>query len=121
MKNIFYLIYRVVEISKKDDIDHAILSIIILSTFLGINFLSLWGILYKLNIINSFFASIVPIIVVMGITIIVNLIYFLNNKKYMHIKNRIDSLSYSKKKGIFIKGSIYFLISFILFLIVLII
>jgi uncharacterized protein with PQ loop repeat len=115
IKSIFYLIQKIVTISKKDDLDSAILSIIIFSSFLGVNVLSIWGILYKLKIFNSFFNSAVPIIIIFGILIILNLILFIKDKRYLKIKNEMDNLQPKQKKKMIVKGTIYFIVSFILF------
>ena len=92
IKSILYLIQKIVTISKKDDVDSAILSIIIFSSFLGVNVFSIWGILYKFKIFSSFFNSAVPIIIIFGMLIILNLILFIKDKKYLKIKNEMDNL-----------------------------
>jgi len=47
--------------------------------------------------------------------IILNLILFIKDKKYLKIKNEMDNLQSKQKKTMLVKGTIYFIVSFILF------
>jgi len=114
-KSAFYIIQKVVSISRKDEIDSIILSIIIFSTVLGINILSIWGIVYKFNIIDTYFGSAIPIIIIFGTLIVMNFIFFLRNKNYLVIKNELENLNSKVKKRKILVGVFYFIISFVMF------
>ena len=119
LKAAFYIIYSTFLLTRKDKIDSIILAFITFSTILSLNFLSGWGVFYKLGILNSFFNSAVPIIVIFGISFFITFLLFIRKKRFLTIKSEFDQTKQKLQKAPLLLGIIYLVISFFLFAITL--